>query len=129
MPKATKAAPEKKTTKAAAKKTGGKKKFGGLNVSEMKVLEALKDGEARTRNDLRGITGIQKGWSKILGAPTKGVSPESLEGRKFVKSEKHEAQGEGDTKTPAGLYYTIMAGGKKVLEKANKEMAKAEAEA
>ena len=126
--KATKKTPAKKTTKKAAKVStkkkgtgGGRKKYGGLNPNEIKTLECLVKGDC-TRKDMQKATGIEKGWSKMLGSPTKGISEDSMEGRKLIKSAKYEPQ-EGESKSRAGFVYSITAAGKKALEKANKEKA------
>lgn len=131
MPAAKKKASGKASDKKTpAKKGGGRRRYGDLTQTEMKVLECLEDGDSKTRTTMKEETGIQKGWSKMLGAPTKpdGVGPDTLEGKGYVKHEKLDAQGEGDNKTPAGFYYKIMAKGQKALEKARKEKEKADAE-
>jgi hypothetical protein len=93
----------KASTKAAEPKAGPAVK---LNGTQRKVLEVLADGKPKTRKDLKEATGLQKGWSKILGAPTKGeLKPTTLEGMGLVKSEP----------TPEGLAYTITAAGKQAL--------------
>lgn len=115
---AKKAAPKEA---AAKKEKGSKKKFGNLTSNQMKTLECLEDNVAKTRATMTAETGIQKGWAKLLGAATKGApTADTLEGMGLVKSEKLEAQGEGDEKTPGGLYYTITKAGHKELADARK---------
>lgn len=67
-----------------------------------------------TREDLSALTGITKGWSKLLGASTKGdggvAGDTSLTGRGLV----HCSQVEGQR----ALLYTITAKGKAALEAA-----------
>ncbi len=85
-----------------------------LSPNEVKTLKALvKGNKPMSRADLRKATGIQKGWSKLLGSSTKEVAAESLEGRKLVKSEKVEGQ--------RGIVYTVTANGKKAVAKQPKE--------
>jgi hypothetical protein len=60
-----------------------------------------------TREMLRTKTGMNKGWSKLLGASTKDET-NGLEGRGFVKSAKPEG-------TP--LEYTITKAGQAALAK------------
>lgn len=132
----TKKSTAKKSTKGAKdsgkapakKKGGGRKKYNDLSPNDIKVMRCLRDaGKPVTRAYMQEVTGIQKGYAALLGSPTKEIKPDTLEGRKLVKSEKHEAQGEGDNKTPAGFYYHITKSGASALAKAEKEM-EAEAE-
>lgn len=117
----------KKVAKAAAPKEPAERKargFNGLTQSKIKTLQELRDGMPKTRNDLVEATGIQKGWSKLLGAVTKdnfGGHADSLLALGYVKQLVAE---EG----VRGTRYQITATGRKALEKAEKEMAKAEAD-
>ena len=128
MPKVadTKKAPAKKekvaakqTTKEAAepkKRTSGK--FNDLTSSQIKTLEALNDGTAMTRQELADETGIQKGWSKLLGKQ-EDDHEDSLLSKNLVKATVPQ-EGEG-----RAMKYMITAAGKQALAKAQKEMAKA----
>ena len=119
----SKKAPVKKTTtkKVTVKKEEGEKKSrisaNGLNGSHIRVLQTLKGGASMSRAELAEATGINKGWSRILGT-TEGGHEDALEPRGFVKS---SVPPEGER----GMRYTITASGKKSLEKAEKELAKA----
>ena len=54
-------------------------------------------------------TEIQKGWPKLLGAPTKGKpAADSLEGMGLVQSTKYEGQ--------RSLSYKITPAGKKAIQ-------------
>lgn len=109
---ATKAAAATKASKKkAASKAAPAPAANGLTENARKVLTALgKAKQPLTRADLRAATGIQRGFSKLLGTATKGVQPDSLEGRGLVKSTA-PADGEG-----RALTYTITAAGKRALE-------------
>lgn len=92
-------------------------KSNGLSGNEIKTLQALaKSKTALTRNDLRAATGIQKGWSGMLGASTKTVADDTLCGRGYVKDVTDSHPKEGGR----SLLYTITANGRKALEKALK---------
>lgn len=103
---------KKEKAKAEVKHEAKKeKKVSSLTASDIKVLKALsKSGKPLTRNELREQTGINKGWSRILGSATREVSEHSLEGRKMVKCEQSEESGRT-------LLYTITATGKNALAK------------
>lgn len=134
MPKAKKSTSTKKSTKkkttskkkaaGSGKKGGGRKKYNDLSPNEIKVLQCLEDNGEMSRAELTDATGIQKGWAKLLGSPTKEIKEDSLEGRKLVKHSKYEPQ-EGDEKhgKRAGFVYDITATGKKALAKALDEQA------
>lgn len=113
---AAKAPKAKKAPKANGKKAAPAAKANGLTGNEVLILTALSKagGKPLTRDQLRSKTGIQKGWSRTLGAGTKddgGVrGGESLEGRGYVRSDLPE----GSRK----LEYTLTPAGKKALDKA-----------
>lgn len=92
-------------------------KFNGLNVSQIKALEALRGAKAMTRSELTDATGIKKGWSKNLGTKA-GTHEDSLASLNYVKITLPQ---EGERQ----LKYSITATGKSALAKALKEMAKA----
>jgi hypothetical protein len=116
---ATVATPEvKKTTKVRkakpvkAEKATKPSRNGTLTGNEVKVLSTLnKNSKPLTRTELSVKTGINKGWSRLLGAATKGTG-DGLENRKLVKC---SLPGEGEGR---GLVYTITASGKAALVKA-----------
>lgn len=121
MPKTpTKKAPVKKAApvkeEAAEPKTRSRS-YNGMNGSQIRTLEALSDGKAKTRKDLSEETGIMKGWSKLLGTK-EGNHEDALEPKGYVKTTVPQ---EGER----GLKYTITPAGKQALAKAQKEMAKA----
>lgn len=99
-----------KEAEAPKQKAGGTEKP-ELSGSKVKVLEALVSAEPEglTRTELAEQTGINKGWAKLLGAPTKGGT-NGMEGAGLVKSHKHEGE--------RSMRYTITAAGKKALAKA-----------
>ena len=105
-----------KTQKTEAKGNGNGNGAKGLTGNEQKILKALSGGAALTRAELRKKTGINKGWSRALGASSKddgGVAgKDSLEGRGYVASDRAE----GDRQ----FTYKITAAGRKALEKAGK---------
>jgi endonuclease YncB( thermonuclease family) len=106
--KAAKKAPKKavKGTKTASKAAPKS----GITGRESTILTTLaKNSKPLTRKQLVEKTGIKAGWSKLLGAPTKGVAPESLEGRGLVKSESQEGV--------TGVMYSITAAGRKAIGK------------
>ena len=108
----------KKVTKKTEESTGrSTQSFNGMNGSQIKTLDALKDGNPQTRAELSESTGIAKGWSKILGTK-EGGHEDALEPKGYVKS---SVPPEGER----GLRYTISARGKQALVKAQKEKAKA----
>lgn len=84
-----------------------------LSSNQVKILEQLSSGRRMSRKDIAEATGIQKGFSKLLGAQ-ENPAETALEPMGLVKSEEPK---EGER----GLQYTITAGGKKALEKAQKE--------
>lgn len=97
------------------------KRFNGLVPSVIKVLQTLRDaGVAMTRKELAESTGIEKGWSKILGTKD-GGNEEALGPIGYVLSVEPK---EGER----GMKYKITAAGKQALVKAEKEMAKAGSE-
>ena len=113
---ATKKAAKKGAKKGAAVKKaagGGKEKKGELSGNAIKVLQAMKgtaaNGKTVTRAQLAEKTGINKGWSKLLGNPTKG-GDHGMEAAGLVKSQKHEGE--------RGLVYFITEKGRKALEAA-----------
>lgn len=91
-------------------------KKNSLNGSQVKILSALKDGKQRTRAELSELTGIRKGWSKLLGNK-EGTHENGLEAKSLVKSFVPQ---EGER----GLKYAITGAGKQALTKAEKEMSK-----
>ena len=108
-----------KVTKGKATKAGKGKRApstpDGLNGSHVKILKALSNKDL-TRGQLKDKTGIERGWSKLLGASTKeglGTAGEtSLEGRGLVNSAKIEGQ--------RSMVYSITSAGKKALANATK---------
>lgn len=110
-----KPAPAPKGKKPAVKEAAAPAPKAGsdsLNGSETKILTALsKASSPMTRDDLRKKTGIQKGYSGLLGSHTKEVQPETLLGRGLVKV---SIPAEGQRQHG----YEITAKGKKELEKA-----------
>lgn len=86
---------------------------GELTGNELKVLTALKGtsagGKTLSRSKLKEKTGINKGYSKMLGAATKGDMGDGLESRGFVKHVKIEDQRE--------LGYHITAKGTALVSK------------
>lgn len=109
-PKAKKSAPKAKAKSAAPVVSSN----GELTGSEIKILSALTKVESANRDKLRSATGIQKGYSKILGASTKedygSTGSDSLCGRGYVKVLKIEGERQ--------FRYQISATGRKALEKA-----------
>lgn len=112
----TKTAPKKTTAakKAAPKKAAPAAKADGLTDVQTRVLTALKNtasGKGLTRAQLSEKTGINKGWSRILGAYTKddgGANADnSMTGLGLVSSQKMEGE-------PVSYYIT--AKGKKALK-------------
>lgn len=106
--KAAKKAAGKKAVKKAAG-GGGARKEGG---NAKKVLQALaKTGpdKTMTRQQLAEKTEIAKGWSKLLGSPTKDAKDHGLEAQGLVKSVAVEGQ--------RALGYYITAKGKAELAK------------
>lgn len=84
---------------------------GRLSPKRVRVLEVLARSAPNglTRTELAKKTGLTKGWSKLLGSPTKGkAAVGTLEGDGLVRSEKHEDQ-------HGLLVYRITATGKKAL--------------
>ena len=76
--------------------------------SAERILDALNNSPSGLdRNGLREATGIQKGYSKLLGSPTKD-DVGGMEGDGLVKSQKIEGT--------RSLVYVITAKGKKLLE-------------
>ena len=57
-----------------------------LSKHQRRILEVLAKRKGwTTRKDIVAVTGNPKGYSKAIGAPTRGKpKPESLEGRKMV---------------------------------------------
>lgn len=106
----------------AASKTKGTKstettkpaKNGTLTGNEAKVLKALSSGAVLTREELRRKTGINKGWSRMLGASSKedggAAGDASLEGRGLITSDRPEGE--------RAFSYKLTAAGRKALEKA-----------
>lgn len=99
-----------KEVESTKQKAGGTEKP-ELSGSKVRVLEALvaAEPEGLTRTELAEQTSINKGWAKLLGAPTKGGT-NGMEGAGLVKSHKHEGE--------RSMRYTITAAGKKALAKA-----------
>ncbi len=105
-----KEASAKKTdsVKSSATKEVAEKRTGKTPTpKEVKVLE-LVASSPKTRKQLIAATGIQKGWSDLLGAPTREILPNTMQGKGWIKQEKVDNV----------LTIKIMAAGKKVLEKA-----------
>ncbi len=112
MPKVTE--PKGKKVEQPGRKV---QKFAGLTGVQIRVLQAMSSGSKVTRADLSEATGISKGWAKILGTREDPIEG-SLEGMGLVRKvdpPKDEKQ---------ILTYVITADGKKMLAKAEKEMAK-----
>lgn len=116
--KGAKKMPTTATAKKSAKKTAKKAPAAAktprekalLTGNERLVLATLaKNSQPLTRQDLASKTKISKGWSKMLGAATKDVAKDSLEGRGLVKSEKHEDQ--------RAMVYKVTTAGKAMLAK------------
>jgi len=114
--KSVKKTPVKATPKVEEPKTRSRS-YNGLNGSQIRTLEALSDGKAKTRVELAEATGINKGWSRILGTK-EGTHEDALEPMGYIKATVPQ---EGER----GMKYTITASGKQALAKAQKEMAKA----
>jgi hypothetical protein len=95
------------------------RRLAGLTGRDIRVLEQLakfKDG--LTRNDLKAKCGIAKGFSKIMGTPSKDVyADNTLEGRGLVAHDTAEGV--------RGFTYTITAKGKAALAEAKGEAKKA----
>jgi hypothetical protein len=111
----TKATTPKKATAKRATKTKPKVPktvAGSLTKSEIKILEALKSAGTKelNRDQLIQKTGINNGWSRMLGTPTTEVKPGTLQGRKLINCHKHEGS--------RVLTYTITTRGKQALSKA-----------
>lgn len=106
--RSTKAKTAKKKT---ARKGGTRSRTeNGLTPNEKKILGVLaKNKKPLTRADLSKKTGINKGWSRVLGASSKGEDPDSLIGRRLVKCEDYE-----DVR---GYCYVITAAGRKAVGK------------
>jgi hypothetical protein len=70
-----------------------------------------------TRNELSQATGMEKGWSELLGAATReglGVQGGGLEGRGLNECLGRQVGGKS-------LLYTITGAGRKAIEQAEKE--------
>ena len=97
-------------------------KGNGITGNQLKVLKALASGASLTREELRRKTGINKGWSRMLGASSKedgGVHWEtSLLGRGLISDVTESGE--------RTLCYKLTAKGKAALEKATAKPAKAE---
>jgi DNA-binding MarR family transcriptional regulator len=101
-----------KAAKVADKAAAEPKKERGLSPNTVKVLTVLKKHpKGLTRSELSEKTEINKGWAKLLGAPTKGAEG-GLEGAGFVSSEKDEEK--------KGFVYKVTSKGLKALEAHNK---------
>jgi hypothetical protein len=100
-----------KGTKSVVEKSDSTR---GLANSAVRVLHLLSKSEGGlTRTQLAAKTGVKRGWSKLLGAPTKeGGSSRGLEGRGLVRGSVAEGV--------RGLVYTITAAGRKELAKSGK---------
>ena len=105
----------KRTTKKSTKPRTPRR-ADGITPDQIKILEALKQttygGKELTRQELKKITGIKKGYSKLLGAVTieefGAGSKTGLEPRGLVKSAKHEGN--------RSLTYSITSKGKKIIK-------------
>lgn len=89
-----------------------------LNGSNIRILSALRKSPIpMTRAELSAVTGINKGWSRLLGAATKedgGVAgSDSLEAKGYVTNRKVEDE--------RAIQYSITASGRKALDKAEKK--------
>ena len=103
---AAKKAPVKKA--AAAKAAPAETVPSGLTKRQHKVLTALASGKELSRNELADATGMNKGWSKLLGASTHEEAGDgSLEGLGYIKSARYEGS--------RSVVYAITAAGKKAL--------------
>lgn len=116
-----KAATSKTTKKVVKKKAAGKpakKKTpqasnGSLSKNQTRILEALKKAKGEsTFGDIRVVTGIQRGLTKLISAESsKGQQyPASLEANGYVK--RCEPQGEGNR---ARIAWVITAKGSKAV--------------
>jgi len=108
---AKKAAPKARTKSARTPSSGE------LNGSQVKLLLTLgKSKKEMDRKQLSAKTGINKGFSRLLGAATKDANgvhgSSSLIGLGFVKAEKHE-----DSRT---LTYALTAKGRKKFQQLSK---------
>lgn len=107
----------KKLVKKAAKKAPKAATVQGaeLTGNEVLILAAMvKAGDKPlSRKQLAAKTGINKGWSRTLGASTKddcgAGGSDSLEGRGLIKAAKEEEN--------RFFTYTITAAGRKLLAK------------
>lgn len=101
-------APRKAKAKAKAAKNTG------VTGREVKVLTALSKAmpDGLTRPQLVKKTGINRGWSRLLGASTKkgfgSAGKTSMEGRGLIRHEKHE-----DSRA---MIYVITATGRKAIK-------------
>lgn len=106
-----------KTKKAAPVNTSP------LSPNQVRILEMLASGKEITRKQMAEKLEIEKGFSKLLGAPSSEDSatnhPNALQTRGHVTVRKPD-EGEG-----GALLYSITAAGKKALADAKAE-AKAE---
>jgi chromosome segregation and condensation protein ScpB len=103
----------KKAAVAEKQKSGESKPKhpSGLSDSKVRVLGLLaKTPRGLTRAQLAEKTGIQKGWAKLLGAPSKGKPVKgTLEGDGYVESrEPQEDEGRS-------MVYNITHKGKQAL--------------
>lgn len=115
------------TADATADKAGapgsGKAPGNHLTGTALRALTALAGSKAPlTRAELAEATGVQKGWSRLLGAATKegggAAGAKSLEARGLVRCEPQEGG--------RALAYTITPAGKKALAAAQKAQAAAD---
>ena len=77
-----------------------------LTTRQLRVLQALAKGQPLTRKQLAGATGQKKGWSALLGAPTKGIKDGTMQGLGLVAVSKQQP-----------YVYSITATGKASLPK------------
>jgi hypothetical protein len=82
-------------------------------------LTSLAKGD-KTRNEIKVDSGMQKGFSAVMGTVTKEIQPTTLMGRSLIKLS-------GGDESTRGTY-SITAAGKKLLEKHVKALAAVPAE-
>lgn len=98
-----------------------------LSPNQVRILEMLVSGKEVTRKQMAEKLEIEKGFSKLLGAPSSEDSatnhPNALQTRGYVTCRKPDEEEGG-----SALLYSITAAGRKGLEAAKAE-AKAEKKA
>lgn len=89
-PAAKKASP-KAAPKAAAEPKTEAEATNGLTKVQTRILEFIKANPGCSRPEIKDGTGMHGGLSKIMGAPTKGVAENTLEGMGYITSGKEES--------------------------------------